>query len=131
MSLSGYDQVLFEDHSTNCLEESLELFRRTASQQVLSETDFIVFLNKNDVFEQKIKTVPFTTFYQQFPPQHAHDSNRVKDFMKNEYRERFYGNLEPKESPRKIHFHVTCATGLFIFFFIVFLLFCIDFVCCV
>ena len=50
MSLSGYDQVLFEDHSTNCLEESLELFRRTASQQVLAETDFIVFLNKNGLF---------------------------------------------------------------------------------
>ena len=30
--------------------------------------------------------------------------------MKNEYRERFYNGIDPKESPRKIHFHVTCAT---------------------
>ena len=47
VSLSGYDQLSFEDHSTNCLEESLELFRRIASQQVLAETDFIVLLNNN------------------------------------------------------------------------------------
>ena len=47
MSLSGYNQGLYEDHSTNCLEESLELFQRTASLPKLAETNFVVFLNKN------------------------------------------------------------------------------------
>lgn len=47
MALSDYDEVIYEDNSTNRLRESLQLFQQTASHPTLAKTDFIVFLNKN------------------------------------------------------------------------------------
>eukprot|EP01083_Nonionella_stella_P288033 980374_1 len=55
MSLSAYDQVLYEDHNTRCWDETLNLFENTAKNKSFKTTDFIVFLNKNDIFEEKKK----------------------------------------------------------------------------
>ena len=46
MSLSAYDQVVFEDHTTNCYVETLNLFSDTVNVSAFDLTDFIVFLNK-------------------------------------------------------------------------------------
>ena len=62
-----------------------------------------------DLFEKKIHNIPFTKFDDTFPTEYCHDSNRVKIYIKNEYRKRFYNGVTPKNSPRKIHFHVTVA----------------------
>ena len=63
-----------------------------------------------DIFEKKILKVPFTEFDNKFPMEHAHDPNKVKGYIKSEYRTRFYHDVDPRESPRKIHFHVLSAT---------------------
>ncbi len=46
MSLSGYDQVIFEDHETRCFDETLGLFQETIKHKVFDDTDFVVFFNK-------------------------------------------------------------------------------------
>lgn len=54
-SLSEYDQVLYEDVTQNRMEESLKLFDEMANSRWLEHTAFILFLNKRDLFEEKIK----------------------------------------------------------------------------
>lgn len=110
MSLAAYDQTLFEDHTQNCYREALDVFGKTMKHDALSTIDVIVFLNKNDLFTPKIAVVPFTVFKPDFPADKKHDANAVKDYLRTEYKSRFYGGLKVDKSPRRIHFHITCAT---------------------
>jgi len=109
MALSAYDQVLFEDFNVRCWDETLQLFENVAGLKPFTETDFVIFLNKNDKFEEKIKTVPFTVYYNEFDDELKHNGNAVKDFIKNEFRARFFQGIDPKQSLRSLHFHVTCS----------------------
>eukprot|EP01083_Nonionella_stella_P314092 1130234_1 len=54
-SLSCYDEVLFEDYSVNSMVDQLELFDKICNHDAFSETGFILFLNKKDLFKDKIK----------------------------------------------------------------------------
>lgn len=58
--------VLEEDNRTNRLEESLKLFQKLTGSQWFSEIAFILFLNKSDLFEQKIKKRPLTDFFEDY-----------------------------------------------------------------
>lgn len=51
--LTGYDEVLFEDRTKNRMEESLELFEEMANNKFFTNTPFMLFLNKRDLFEEK------------------------------------------------------------------------------
>ncbi len=55
-SLSDFDQKCYEDDVTNRMNESLELFEQTINGQIFRNTLIILFLNKTDVFRQKIAT---------------------------------------------------------------------------
>ena len=57
VSLSGYDQVCFEDATQNRLVESLDLFADTRNNKWFKNTPFILFLNKVDLFEKKIADI--------------------------------------------------------------------------
>ena len=54
-AISEYDQVIDEDKTTNRIEESLKLFNTILNYPVFMDKDVIVFLNKNDLLEQKIQ----------------------------------------------------------------------------
>ncbi|XP_054283908.1 guanine nucleotide-binding protein G(o) subunit alpha-like [Macrosteles quadrilineatus] len=54
VSLSGYDMTLIEDSSVNRLEESLNLFSQIVNNRFFREASFILFLNKFDLFREKI-----------------------------------------------------------------------------
>ena len=55
VSMSEYDQVLAEDHRVNRMAESLKLFEETVNGPHLCRKPFIIFFNKRDLFEDKIK----------------------------------------------------------------------------
>ncbi|KAI6212961.1 Guanine nucleotide binding protein (G-protein) domain containing protein [Aphelenchoides besseyi] len=54
VALSEYDQVLIEDNSTNRMQESLQLFKQVCNNKHFVETSIILFLNKRDLFMEKI-----------------------------------------------------------------------------
>lgn len=54
-ALSGYDECLEEDPSVNRMQESLKLWKYIANTKWFSKTSIILFLNKRDLFEEKIK----------------------------------------------------------------------------
>nr|CFW94221.1 Eka-Go1 protein [Euperipatoides kanangrensis] len=53
-ALSMYDMVLSEDPQVNRLEESLRLFSSICNNRFFIETSMILFLNKLDLFREKI-----------------------------------------------------------------------------
>lgn len=54
-ALSEYDQVLYEDMSQNRMVEAVELFDEICNLEWFTETSMLLFLNKKDLFEMKIK----------------------------------------------------------------------------
>ena len=90
MSLSAYDQVLFEDHTTRCWDETLSLFEKTASNKSFKETDFIVFLNKDDIFQNKIQQISFNVYNPDFPSQDSHNAEKVQFWIREQLAYRFY-----------------------------------------
>lgn len=64
VALSEYDQVLLEENSQNRLEESLALFDSVVNSRWFSRTSIVLFLNKIDVFAEKLAYSPLE---KQFP----------------------------------------------------------------
>merc|ERR1712130_825176 len=94
MSLSAYDQVLYEDHNTRCFNETLNLFQKTANNKAFKNTDFIVFLNKNDIFQEKIKKIPFTVYQPDFDENMASNPENVTNWIKQQFTNKYYNKNE-------------------------------------
>ncbi|XP_035763938.1 guanine nucleotide-binding protein G(o) subunit alpha-like [Neolamprologus brichardi] len=54
VALNSYDMTLLEDPSVNRLQESLELFSSICIHTVFQQTTMILFMNKTDLFREKI-----------------------------------------------------------------------------
>jgi len=65
-AINEYDMVLEEDTSTNRLLESLKLWKALTSSQFFKSTPFILFLNKSDLFQEKIQKVPLGDIFSDF-----------------------------------------------------------------
>lgn len=57
VALSEYDLKLYEDDQTNRMHESLKLFKEICNSRWFVDTSMILFLNKRDLFEEKVKRV--------------------------------------------------------------------------
>lgn len=56
-AISEYDQKLFEDETTNRLDEALKLFDDICNSRWFLKTALLLFLNKRDLFQEKIMKV--------------------------------------------------------------------------
>ncbi|KNZ56638.1 guanine nucleotide-binding protein subunit alpha [Puccinia sorghi] len=70
-ALSEYDQVLREDDSVNRMEEALNLFDSVCNSRWFSKTSMILFLNKIDIFKQKVVHSPVQNFFPEFATPHS------------------------------------------------------------
>jgi len=104
--LSEYDQVLYEDNSTNRMEETLNLFENMVNSRWFSDMSCILFLNKMDLFEEKIKRVPLTScpIFEGFD-----DSINTFDMGCQAIQEQFESRKKA-EAESELYTHVTCAT---------------------
>lgn len=104
-AISEYDQKLFEDASTNRMVEALELFEDICNNAFFVKSSMILFLNKIDLFESKIKKV------------HIRDSPQFADYAGPECdmkagADYFLGKFQAcnRTEGRMIYNHMTCAT---------------------
>lgn len=117
-ALSGYDMILFEDANQNRLTESVELFGSTFSNKVFARTNCILFLNKLDLFEKKIKSSPISKYHEEYDAfareNGGNDKDDVtmgKEFISSLYLEAFKtGMNDDDDSARKLYTHYTTAT---------------------
>jgi len=103
VALSEYDLTLYEDSTTNRMSESLKLFQDTVNNPAFVKTPFVLLLNKEDLFRQKLHAAGGTL--STFP-----DYNGGDDFTNASgyIRDKF---INVAENPKKIVLsHVVCAT---------------------
>jgi len=102
VSLNEYDMKLFEDERVNRMEESLELFAEICNSKWFTKTAIILFLNKSDLFKEKIQKVSLNVLFPDYQ-----GGNNFEDGAKY-IQERFASlNRNPN---KKIFAHITCAT---------------------
>jgi len=100
-SLSEYDQVLYEDEDTNRMTEALRLFEQMCNSKYFGDTNMILFLNKRDLFAEKIKKVPITHC---FPEYHGSQTyEECSEFIKDSF-------IKLNETKKTVYSHFTCAT---------------------
>ncbi|MES1909316.1 MAG: hypothetical protein MHM6MM_002075 [Cercozoa sp. M6MM] len=104
-AISEYDQVLYEDHTTNRMDEALSLFDEICNLRWFKDTAIILFLNKRDLFEQKIQQVPLTRCFEHYPHGDSRDPALAFAFLTEEFEKL---NRMPNKT---IYTHVTCATN--------------------
>ncbi|KAI6227591.1 Guanine nucleotide-binding proteinG(I) subunit alpha [Aphelenchoides fujianensis] len=66
VALSEYDLVLDEDQETNRMHESIHLFDSICNNKWFVSTSIILFLNKKDLFEEKIRKSPLTLCFPEY-----------------------------------------------------------------
>ncbi|KAM3592261.1 uncharacterized protein V6R79_015634 [Siganus canaliculatus] len=72
VSSSEYDQVLMEDRQTNRLRESLNIFETIVNNRVFVNVSIILFLNKTDLLEEKVKSVALKDYFPEYAgPEHS------------------------------------------------------------
>merc|ERR1711871_1938778 len=69
-AISEYDQTLFEDQNTNRMLEALDLWSQVCELEVFEDSAMILFLNKKDLFLEKIAEFPIqnTPAFEDFSP---------------------------------------------------------------
>nr|CCA20918.1 G protein alpha subunit putative [Albugo laibachii Nc14] len=104
-ALSEYDQSLYEDASTNRMIEAITLFDEIVNNRFFANSAMILFLNKKDLFQDKIKTVDpkSVDVFSDYSGGLGNYDAGVQYFLGK--------FLEMNRQPQKeIFHHVTCAT---------------------
>jgi len=99
-AISAYDQVLYEDESMGRMQEALELFEEITNSEWFERTSMILFLNKKDLFKNKIEKVPLKDY---FPEYRGSSCDEATEFIQEMFETK---NHQDKD----IYTHITCAT---------------------
>uniref|UniRef100_A0A8C6U3S7 Guanine nucleotide-binding protein subunit alpha n=1 Tax=Neogobius melanostomus TaxID=47308 RepID=A0A8C6U3S7_9GOBI len=103
VALSEYDQVLAECDNENRMEESKALFKTIVNYPWFQKSSVILFLNKTDVLEEKIKYSHVATYFPEFkgPEQ---DPVAAREFILQMYQD------QNPDKEKTLYHHFTCAT---------------------
>uniref|UniRef100_A0A914GXT5 Uncharacterized protein n=1 Tax=Globodera rostochiensis TaxID=31243 RepID=A0A914GXT5_GLORO len=110
VSLSCYDQFMEEDPSINRMNDSIELFRAMFFNQFLIRSSFILFFNKKDLFEKKLRHVPLHKFYPTFEDRTKNITDDDQYAEALEFMKKLFMDVNKPEKNRHIYAHVTNAT---------------------
>ena len=100
VAMSEYDQVLLEDDQVNRMQESLRVFAEICDCPFLASSHFLLFLNKKDVFDEKISFSPITNCFPEYDG--GDDKNSAAIFVRQRYRNQ-------NKQDREVYSHYTNA----------------------
>mmetsp|Transcript_28985 Transcript_28985/g.32198 ORF Transcript_28985/g.32198 Transcript_28985/m.32198 type:complete len:349 (+) Transcript_28985:37-1083(+) len=101
---SGYDQCLYEDNRVGRIDESLKLFDEICNSEWFTDISLILFLNKRDLFEKKVKVVDMSCAF----PEYRGGLNYAKA---SAYMRKTFIELNRNPQKKQIYPHFTCATN--------------------
>jgi len=102
VAISEYDQKLVEDEAVNRMTEALTLFDSICNSRWFLKTSFILFLNKIDIFKDKIIRSPIAQSFPEFTG--GTDFDQACEFFLGKF-----NSLNQSES-KQVYCHFTCAT---------------------
>ncbi|KAK2085079.1 hypothetical protein P7K49_036379 [Saguinus oedipus] len=88
--------------AVNRMHESLKLFDSICNNKWFTDTSIILFLNKKDIFEEKIKKSPLTICFPEYTGPSAF--TEAVAYIQAQY------ESKNKSAHKEIYTHVTCAT---------------------
>ena len=102
-ALSGYDLVLEEDNKVNRMAESMKLFNSICNNKWFVNTSMILFLNKMDLFKEKIGKSPLTNCFPEYegPNEFQEAAAYIQDRFES---------LNLNRTAKEVYTHLTCAT---------------------
>ncbi|XP_014219750.1 guanine nucleotide-binding protein G(i) subunit alpha [Copidosoma floridanum] len=103
VALSEYDLVLAEDEEMNRMIESMKLFDSICNSKWFVDTSIILFLNKKDLFAEKIFKSPLTVCFPEYKGQNTFEECTAYIQMKFE-------DLNKRKEQKQMYTHLTCAT---------------------
>jgi len=103
LALSEYNLVMEEDKTVNRMHESLQLFKEICNSDWFSQVALILFLNKSDLFQEKITRVSLDVCFQDYLG--SAEFEEATEFIKKKFIQ-----LD-KTGRHKIYPHVTIATN--------------------
>nr|ABC88001.1 GTP-binding protein alpha-i subunit [Schistosoma japonicum] len=103
VAISEYDLTLAEDQEMNRMMESMRLFSSICNNQWFTETSIILFLNKRDIFEDKIMKSPLTICFPDYTG--GNNYEEASDYIRS-----CFEKLNTRSGPKDIYSHFTCAT---------------------
>jgi guanine nucleotide-binding protein G(o) subunit alpha len=101
-ALSDYDLTLAESVNTNRMHESLNLFGSTINMKLFKERNIILFLNKMDLFQQKLNNSALEECFPEYSD--GADYEKALDFINLQFRSK------NTSQTRRVYVHYTCAT---------------------
>uniref|UniRef100_A0A8C4JLX7 G protein subunit alpha transducin 3 n=1 Tax=Dromaius novaehollandiae TaxID=8790 RepID=A0A8C4JLX7_DRONO len=101
-ALSAYDMVLVEDKEVNRMHESLQLFNSICNHKCFAATSIVLFLNKKDLFQEKITKVHLNIC---FPEYNGNTFEDAGNYIKKQFLD-----LNIRKEDKEIYSHLTCAT---------------------
>jgi len=102
IAINEYNMLLLEDENVNRMHESLNLFKDICNEKWLKNIPLIVFLNKSDLFKEKIKKVDLKVCFPEY--EGGCDYDKAIEFIVGKLFS-FRG-----KDQRPFYYHVTCAT---------------------
>ncbi|CAF2518462.1 unnamed protein product [Rotaria sp. Silwood2] len=106
-ALSEYDLASVEDDSINRMQESLQLFKSICNNRFFRQTGMILFLNKKDLFAEKLRFSSIHTCFSEYTGPNTYESSLhyiQEQFEKMDLRDNHNGH------ERDLYTHITCAT---------------------
>ncbi|KAG9485427.1 hypothetical protein GDO78_008476 [Eleutherodactylus coqui] len=103
VALSDYDLLLAEDEEMNRMHESMKLFDSICNNKWFIKTSIILFLNKKDLFEEKISSSPLTICYPEYSGSNTYEEAAA-------YIQCQFEDLNRRKDTKEIYTHFTCAT---------------------
>ena len=83
------------------MRESMNIFDSIANNKWFTNTSIILFLNKKDLFEEKIKITPLKICFPEYSGQNEYI--QTTSYIENQF-------LKLNHTPKHIYTHYTCAT---------------------
>jgi len=103
VAMNEYDLMLAEDDSVNRMQESMMLFEEICNCQWFCDTAIILFLNKSDLFNEKIKRIDLKICFPEYTG--GCDLKPATSFMKDKF------TSLNRNRQKAIYVHITCATS--------------------
>jgi len=102
VAMNEFDMKLYEDENVNRMHEAIQLFDEICNSKWFQNTSMILFLNKKDLFEEKIQTVDLSVCFPEYRGEKTYDAT-------SKYLEESFKKLNRQEE-KQVYVHFTCAT---------------------
>lgn len=100
IALNEYDEQLYEDETVARMQESMTLFSSISNSQWFSKSSMVLFLNKKDLFQEKIVRVPLKESFPDYEGPNSYEP--ASQFLKEKFSALY-------TQPRPLYSHFTCS----------------------